>query len=117
MEIRGYKAFNKDMTNRYGVEFKVGSVYEVEGDARFGNDGNGFHFCKRLEDTLRYFDAMNFDVSICEIVGNGKSVSFSDEYNGYYDLYCVEKMEILKLLLNKASNEALLLLSLFYEGR
>ena len=74
MEIRGYKAFNKDMTNRYGVEFKVGSVYEVEGDARFGNDGNGFHFCKRLEDTLRYFDGMGDEIQIAEVRRNLRGI-------------------------------------------
>lgn len=98
MEIRGYKAFNKDMTNRYGVEFKVGSVYEVEGDARFGNDGNGFHFCKRLEDTLRYFDGMGDEIQIAEVIGSGDICEYCDEYYGYYDMYSATRLEVVNVL-------------------
>ena len=96
MEIFGYKCFNKDLTNRYGFKFKVGYSYSVDGAIKFGTDGNGFHMCERLEDTLRYFDAMNLDVSICEVVGNGKIVSFSDDYNEYYDMYSVEEISIIR---------------------
>ena len=96
--VFGYKCFNGDLTNNYGFKFEVGNSYNVSGIIKFGIGGNGFHMCERLEDTLRYFDAMNFDVSICEVVGNGKSVSFSDEYNGYYDMYCVEEMSIIRKL-------------------
>ena len=31
MEIKGYKAFNKDMTNMYGKKFEVGKTYSVNG--------------------------------------------------------------------------------------
>ena len=96
LAVLGYKCFNKDLTNRYGYKFKVGSSYKIDGIIKFGTDGNGFHMCERLEDTLRYFDAMNLDVSICEVVGNGKIVSFCDEYNGYYDMYSVEEISIIR---------------------
>lgn len=96
--VFGYKCFNKDLTNRYGFKFKVGNSYSVDGTIKFGTDGNGFHMCMRLEDTLRYFDAMNIDVSICEVVGNGKIVSFSDDYNEYYDMYSVEEISIIRKL-------------------
>ena len=98
MEIRGYKAFNKDMTNRYGVEFKDGGVYEVLGDARFGNDGNGFHFCKRLEDTLRYFDGMGDEIQIAEVIGSGDICEYCDEYYGYYDMYSATRLEVVNVL-------------------
>ena len=42
-EVRGYKAFNIDATNRYGKPFTEGETYQVEGEIKFGNDGNGFH--------------------------------------------------------------------------
>ena len=94
--VFGYKCFNEDLTNRYGFKFEIGNSYKVDGIIRFGIKGNGFHMCERLEDTLRYFDAMNLEVSICEVVGNGNIVSFCDEYNGYYDMYSVEEMTILR---------------------
>lgn len=98
MEVRGYKAFNKNMTNRYGAEFEVGNVYEVEGSAHFGNNGNGFHFCKRLEDTLRYFDAMDDEIQIAEVIGSGSICEYCDEYYGYYDMYSATKLEVVKVL-------------------
>ena len=81
----GYKCFNEDLTNRYGAEFKVGKTYHVSGNIKFGNDGNGFHMCKNMEDTLRYFDAFNGNVRICLVYGFGKSNKYNDEYNGFYD--------------------------------
>ena len=57
--------FNDDLTNRYGTKFEVGKTYHANGDIKFGNDGNGFHMCKNIEDTLRYFDAFNDNIRIC----------------------------------------------------
>ena len=48
MEKIGYKCFNKDMTNRYGVAFLVGGIYSSDNVPKFGNEGHGFHFCKNL---------------------------------------------------------------------
>ena len=98
MEKYGYKCFNKDMTNRYGVPLEVGKTYSIEGDIKFGNDGNGYHFCKNLEDTLRYFDAVNDEVSICYVKGFGNIDEYEDDYYGYYDMYASSNMEIIKKL-------------------
>ena len=95
---RGYKAFNADLTNRYGVPFIEGGKYSVDGPAVFGNSGNGFHFCERLEDTLRYFDAMNDDVKIAEVIGSGKMVEANDEYYGYYDMFSATELEVIRIL-------------------
>ena len=54
MGIKGYKAFYSDMRNHYGMKFKEGEIYNVSGNASFGLKGNGFHFCKNIEDTFRY---------------------------------------------------------------
>lgn len=108
--IKGYKAFHKDMKNRYGKEFIEGETYSVEGPIEFGNNGNGFHFCKRLEDTLRYVPAMEEEVNIAEITAFGEMAERIDEYYGYYDLYAsrtiridkiLEREEIIKMFLNK----------------
>lgn len=101
MEVLGYKIFNNNFTNRYGIKFKVGKIYIAQGEIKFGNNGNGFHMCKNIEDTFRYFDALNKDVKICEVKGSGEIDESFDDYNEYYDIYSVEKLEILKLLTRK----------------
>ena len=44
--IQTYKAFNKvdgKLVNRYKRVFEIGKEYFIEGEIRFGNNGNGFH--------------------------------------------------------------------------
>lgn len=101
MEIIGYKCFNNDMTNRYGMKFEIEKIYLTKGIIKFGINGNGFHLCKNIEDTLRYFDAMNNSVNICIVKGSKNVVNYYDEYNGYYDMFAVEQIEILKRLTRK----------------
>ena len=101
MHVVGYKTFNSDFTNRYGMKFEEGKKYITNGPIKFGNDGNGFHMCKNIEDTFRYYDALNNDVKVCKVEGSGKIVNFSDEYYEYFDMYAVEQIEILKLLSRK----------------
>lgn len=96
MEVMGYKAFNRDLTNRYGKKFEVGKIYVAPGIIKFGTDGNGFHLCKNIEDTFRYYDSKN--MTICKVVGSGQIEEGIDHYNGFYDMYVVEKLEILKEL-------------------
>lgn len=98
MEVRGYKAFLEGGVNRYGKEFGEGECYHVDGDISFGNHGNGFHFCKRMEDTFRYVDAMNGRVEVAEVIGSGDMVEFNDEYYGYYDMYSASDLQIVKFL-------------------
>lgn len=98
MEIHGYKCFNKNLTNRYKIKFKIGKTYTVEGPIKFGNDGNGYHMCERLEDTLRFYNAMQDEVTICEVIGKDEIVEYCDEYNGYYNMYSVRTIEIIKKL-------------------
>ena len=96
--LSGYKCFNKGLTNRYGKKFEVGTLYHCDKDIKFGNNGHGFHMCKNLEDTLRYFDAMNEEIDICKVICNGEIDHYNDEYNGYYDMYAAEYMFIEKIL-------------------
>ena len=98
MEVIGYKCFNKGLKNRYGRKFSIGQIYIMPGIIKFGNNGNGFHLCKNIEDTFRYFDTFNNEVDVCLVKGSGQIHESYDEYNGYYDMYCAEKMEILKQL-------------------
>lgn len=96
--MTGYKCFNNNLTNRYGMPFEIGKIYKINGEIRFGNNGNGFHFCKNMEDTLRYFDAMNNTVSICSVIGSGQICTYFDDYYGYYDMFASSQIEILKEL-------------------
>lgn len=96
--IQCYKCFQKGMLNRYGQPFEVGVEYHTDGIIKFGNNGNGFHACKRLEDTLRYFDAMEGEVDIAQIRGFGNFDLYEDDYYGYYDMYSFENIIIDKVL-------------------
>ena len=93
-EIHGYKTFNKDKTNRYGIKFIEKETYQIYEIPKFGNKGIGFHFCKRLEDTLRYFPAMEEEVVIAEVTSLGDVYEYSDEYYGYYDMFSTNKIRI-----------------------
>ena len=96
MEVIGYKAFNKDLTNRYGKKFEVGKIYIAPGAIKFGNEGNGFHLCKNIEDTFRYFEPEN--MTVCKVIGSGEMDEGIDHYYGFYEMYAVEKIEIIKEL-------------------
>ena len=101
MIVRGYKCFNKDFTNRYGVKFEVGKIYIADSQVKSGLNGKKYRLCKNLEDTFRYFDAVNYDIKICEVIGSGNVVTYIDEYYGYYDMYAVEKIKIKKELIHE----------------
>lgn len=101
MKIKGYKALNKDMTNCYGKKFEEGKIYSVDGPIKYGTTGNGYHFAKRLEDTLRYVDAIEQEVQIAEVTASGKIQESYDDYNEYYEIYCAENIKIDRVLTRK----------------
>lgn len=94
----GYKCFKKGLVNRYGIKFEIGKIYHCDKEIKFGNDGHGFHMCKRMEDTFRYFDAFNNEIDICLVTGYGKYDTCDDDYYDYYDMYAFEYMTIDKVL-------------------
>lgn len=97
MDIKnGYKAFNSDYTNNYGKVFLEGEVYHIDGEISFGIKGNGYHFCKRIEDTFRYINDDNKIVA--EVVGFGKIVESMDEYYEYFDMYSASSIKIKRFL-------------------
>ena len=97
MHIKGYKAFNKDKTNRYGITFEEGKTYQIEGEIRFGNQGNGYHICTHLCDVFRYVNCKE-GIEVALVLGSGKVHHYDDEYYGYYDMFAVEQMTILRFL-------------------
>lgn len=98
MEIKGYKAFNKDRTNRYGIPFEEGESYHIDGYLKFGNFGNGFHMCTELSDVFRYFPNDDEDIAVAEVTGYGDCFKYDDEYYGYYDMYVVSDIKIDKFM-------------------
>lgn len=93
--IKGYKAFNSDKTNRYGIPFEAGKAYKVDGDISFGNQGNGFHMCTSISDVFRYIDANDINnYKIAVVYGYGDSVLYEDDYEGYYDMYACRCMYV-----------------------
>lgn len=114
MAIKGYKTFDKGLVNRYGKVFIEGASYEEDVTPKFGNDGRGMHFCKRLEDTLRYFNATEEEVDIAEVTAYGDLAEGEDDYGGFYDMYATNKLridhvltrdEILRMFLKMEPNE------------
>lgn len=104
MRIEGYKVFNKGLINCYGKKFEEQHEYKVDTSKRsieYGIEGYGFHFAKRLEDCLRFFDGMNDDIEIAKVVSIGKVKESYDDYNGYYDLYVTDHIYIERILTRK----------------
>ncbi len=100
--ITGYKCFDKGLTNRYGKKFEINKLYHCPGEIKFGNHGNGFHMCARLEDTLKFFDCKNSEVDIAKVTCFGEydeiPATYESEYAGDYDMYAYEYMIIDKIL-------------------
>lgn len=99
MTIHGYKSLNSDGTNMAGKILLPGK-YHCDGEIKFGPSGNGFHFAKNMEDTIRYSDYHNLlrQIIIAEVIGSGIIDEGADEYNGYYDLYAASDLEIVRYL-------------------
>ena len=58
----GYKAMNQDMTCRgydNPFQYELGKTYEIEGELEICN--NGFHFCKNIFNTLKYYNNIEGD--------------------------------------------------------
>ncbi len=107
MEVHGYKSFNSDMTNRYGLPFEEGKIYDTEGELKFGIDGNGFHFCERLEDTLKFFDG-EVERKVAAVTSLGEVLKRDDEQQDFYDMYVARRLRIDKVLTRKEILEYIL---------
>ena len=91
----GYKAYNKGLVNRYGQRHEMQKIYTHSGDLVWKT--SGFHFCENLEDTLRYYDAMNTPIDICQVVGFGEIREYYDSYYDY-EILVSDHLKILKVL-------------------
>lgn len=100
MQRQGFKAFNKDMTNQYGLQFKEQKTYQIPDHIPLtkGVKGTGFHYTPYLEDTLRYVEGLTDEIKIAQVTAIGEVITFDDEYNGYYDISAARKLTINHIL-------------------
>ena len=104
MEVKGYKSFNKYHKNKYGIYMEEGKTYHTDGVIKFGLEGNEFHFCKYLEDTIKYQMSINDELInpvIAKVTGYGKIVEYNDNIYDYYNQYVAEYIKIDKFLKRK----------------
>ena len=100
-KIIGYKSVDKNYKDISGNIVEENKTYHVDGNVIYGNGGNGYHFAKKLEDTLRYqLSDEDFLTrpNIAKVIGFGDIVESFDGYYGYYELYAAESIKILKYL-------------------
>ena len=74
--VKGYKALSPNMAAIYGngITYELGKWYKVDGEIKPCE--NGFHFCKKLEDTHRYYDL--FYSRLFEVEADGEIIEASD---------------------------------------
>ena len=95
--MKGYKVLLSGLVNRYGTVYELNKKYTLRsGDLKWRE--NGFHFCSRPEDTLRYIDAFNEEFDMAEVEGSGDLHLYEDEYYGYFDMYASSEMEIKRII-------------------
>ena len=66
--MKGYKAFNSDLTCR-GFQFEIGKEYKHEGEIKPCQ--SGFHFCKSVADCYKFYP-MSTDTRICKVEALGE---------------------------------------------
>ena len=89
MGLRGYKAFNRDMTCTMGkckYQYEVGGTYEEPDLAQARH--NGFHFCLHKEDVFQFYP---MDSIVCEILALG-------DIEGDGLAYATNKIQIVKVV-------------------
>lgn len=77
---------------------EVGKIYTTPMSPTARN--SGYHFCKNLEDTLRYFNGLEEEITICQVKAIGNISEYTDEWYGY-DIYATDKLYIEKILSRK----------------
>lgn len=94
--MKGYKAFNKDLTCR-DFQYEVGHTYEMEDKPIICN--KGFHFCKSISDTYKFYD-MKDSTRICEVEAFGDIVT-EDNIK-----FCTNKIKIIREITDPVQRKA-----------
>lgn len=74
--MRGYKAFNSDLTCR-GFQYEIGETYTLDDPDSLEICKSGFHFCPNIASCYKYYDAKD-TTRICEVEALGE-IQESDE--------------------------------------
>lgn len=90
--IDGYKCFHENFMTSQGIRLLPENIYTYNDSIRVKR--SGFHFCLRLEDTLRYFNGLVDSVILCKVKALGNVEWYDDDYNEYYDICCTDKIYI-----------------------
>lgn len=88
--MRGYKAFNKDLTCR-GMQYEIGKEFVFEG--KLIPCKQGFHFCETIGDCYKFYK-QDESVRICEVEATGDIVEH--EYK-----HVTNRIKILREITNK----------------
>lgn len=90
----GYKSYDG---NKVKEEDILNKHFHLDGNIKFHK--RGYHFCERIEDTLRYSGGIsNPNIIIAEVEANNIINEGSDEYYGYYDMYATSDLYVKKIL-------------------
>ena len=76
MGVKGYKAFNKDLTCR-DFQYEIGKEFKHKG--KIGLCKSGFHFCKKIVDIKNYYNLKDENTRLCEIEAIGQVVEGNDK--------------------------------------
>lgn len=74
--VKGYKAFNKDLTCR-NFQYEIGKEYKLPDGKILEICESGFHFCKTIADCYKYYPT-DGDTRICKIEALGHIVEDED---------------------------------------
>ena len=94
--MKGFKVLDEGLYNQYGFQYELGKTYYLNGELKWAK--NGFHFCKRPEDTLRYIEYPDSKIDMVEVIGEGDIVEYEDEYYDFYDMYASSIMTFLRIV-------------------
>ena len=86
--MKGYKAFNDDMTCR-DKQYKVGETYQEDGELKICK--HGIHFCERLIDVFRFYQPYPCGTKVCEVEVFGDVIT-----DGFKS--CTNKLKIVREL-------------------
>lgn len=94
--MNGYKVLDKGLINQYGFKYEIGKTYYLNGKLKYRT--NGFHFCKRVEDTFRFISSRDAEIDVVEIEASGNIEEYEDDYYGFYDMYASDIFKIKRII-------------------
>lgn len=85
--MRGFKAFNEDLTSHNGFQYEIGETYEINEDPIPCK--RGFHFCESIAGCYQFYSEAD-TTRICEVEALGTIIKADDTK------LCTDKIRIIK---------------------